>query len=178
MVTLRSRVFPSWSSPTRKRICPTRTCEVFVVDSDGTDRTHENNSSPASCPRLSLISLNSSRQGTKQKNCNRCAVWKAQRSGPIGGETKHGWAVESVDRAGRCIPTIPPHASNRTSSVVGMGAPEGRNWRRSIEWRMRLGSDLVVKGYLLHATEHNRLWFDQGRKRGWVHLHGLPQFAA
>ena len=38
-------------------------------------------------------------------------------------------------------------------------------------------------GYLLDATERNRLWFDQGCKRGRVCLHGLlgqtiEQFAA
>ena len=38
-------------------------------------------------------------------------------------------------------------------------------------------------GYLLHATERNRLWFDQGCKRGRIYLHSLlgqaiEQFAA
>src|SRR5664280_2121077 len=44
-------------------------------------------------------------------------------------------------------------------------------------------SRIGVSGYLLNATERNRLWFDQGCKRDRIYLHSLlgqaiEQFAA
>src|ERR1035438_1282248 len=43
--------------------------------------------------------------------------------------------------------------------------------------------NMTVWGYLLHATERNRRWFDQGCKRSRIYLHSLlgqaiEQFAA
>src|SRR5271157_465539 len=48
---------------------------------------------------------------------------------------------------------------------------------------LNLGLEFAFWGYLLHATERNRLWFDQGCKRGRIYLHSLlgqaiEQFAA